>query len=225
MSANHSLVLVEGDVVDSLPEVFDCFGLRMTGNAEVAKGLAEIWDLTNWPRRGKPRNLVHKAVLFNGTWTAILDREMNMILSEEQCAACADRLKTRVFGYIAESISGTAGIFLFAPCKVRALNIQNNEVVENFGDPLPQEDGISLAHMMDDGPMWVSRRLGFSDALFAHPTSRVLIVGMEDPVRSATVAAGTSTYVTGIVNKPPKKAAPPPPPPTDRREKPWWKLW
>lgn len=225
MSANHSLVLIEGDVTDILPEVFECFELNATGNMEYAKGLAEIWELTNWPRRGKPRHHVHKAVLFNGTWTAILDREMNMILDEEKCSACAHLLKTRVFGYIVESVSGTSGIFLFGPKKIRALNIQNNEVVEDFGKPLPQEEGLTLEHMLEDGPMRVSRRLGFSDSLFAHPTSRVMVVGMEDPIRSATVASGTSTYITGVVTKPPKVSPSKVPPPVDRREKPWWKLW
>ncbi len=223
MSANHSLVLVEGDIVDMLPEVFDCFDLRVTGSTEIAKGLGEIWDLTNWPRRGKPRHHVHKAILFNGTWTAILDREMNMILNEEQCAECARRLQVRVFGYIAESISGTAGIFLFSPDKIRALNIQNNEVIEDYGEPLEQEEGISFERMLQDGPMRVSRRMGFSDSLFAHPSSKVMIVGMEDPIRSRTVAAGTSTYITGLVTKNGAKVSQAPP--VDRREKPWWKLW
>lgn len=221
MSANHSLLLVEGDVTDLLPEVFDCFDLMMTGNIEIAKGLAEIWDLTNWPRRGKPRNQVHKAVLYNGTWTAILDREMNMILDEDKCVACARRLRTRVFGYIAESVSQTAGIFYFTPEKERVFSIQNNELVEDFGSPLPQENGIAFHTMLEDGPMRVSRRMGFSDSLFAHPTSKVMIVGMVDPIRSRTVATGTSTYVTGMVNRNGSKVTAPP----SRPEKPWWKLW
>lgn len=221
MSANHSLILVEGDITDSLDVVFGCFGLQITGNIELAKGLAEIWDLTNWPRRGKPRHHVHKAILFNGTWTAILDREMNMILNEASCIQCAMALQTRVFGYIAEHVSATAGIFYFAPKKKRALSIQNKELVEDFGEPLPQESGVTFDKMLEDGPMRISRRMGFSDSLFAHPASKVMIVGMEDPVRSATVAAGTSTYVTGLVHRPTVKV----PPPVDRLGKPWWKLW
>lgn len=177
MSANHSLVLFEGDVTTSLPPLFDCFGLKTTGTVETAKGLAEIWEYTNWPRRGRPKNVIHKGILFNGTWTAVLDREMNMITDQEKCEHCAETFGIKIFGYMIESVSGTCAIYLYAPHKIRGLNVQNFEVLEDFGDPLPQESGIASEEMLEDGAMRVSRRMGFSDALFAHPTSKPILRG------------------------------------------------
>lgn len=222
MSANHSLILFEGDVTPMLSTVFDFFDLQMTGNIETAKGLAEIWEYTNWPRRCRPRNLIHKGVLYNGTWTAILDREMNMILDQEKCEACAEHLNVKIFGYMIENVSGTCALYLYNPQKTRGLNIQNFEILEDFGEPLPQESGISIEEMLEDGTMRVSRRLGFSDSLFAHPSSKVLVVEMEDPTRSivvekAPVVVGHTKSV-GAAKQPAVAVA-------NRIEKPWWKLW
>lgn len=220
MSANHSLLLFEGDITSNLPSVFECFGLTTTGEQETAKGLAEIWEHTNWPRRGRSRHIIHKGVLYNGIWTAVLDREMNMILDQEKCEFCAEKFNIKIFGYMIESVSGTCALYLYAPYKVRGLNIQNFEILEDFGEPLPQEIGLSPEDMLEDGTMRVSRRLGFSDALFAHPTSKVLIVGAEDPVRSQILEKVQASANHKIPHRPS-----PVPAPATRMEKPWWKLW
>ena len=221
MSANHSLILFEGDVTKNFSGIFDCFGLKFTGGIERANGLAEIWECTGWPRKGRPRNHIHKAALYNGMWTAVLDREMTMILDQEKCQACAKQWNIKVFGYMVESVSGSCAMYYFTPEKVRGLNIQNFEVIEDFGTPLPQEEGVSVDDMLDDGAMRVSRRLGFSDSLFAHPTSKVLIVGIEDPQREAADQE-RSAILTARGHRP---GAQQPKQPESRVEKPWWKLW
>ena len=202
-----------------LPAVFDCFDLKTVGTTETAKGLAELWDFTNWPRRGRPRNVVHKGVLYNGTWTAVLDREMTMIVDQEKCEACASKFNLKIFGYMIESVSGTCGLYLYAPERVRALNIQNFEIMEDFGDPLPQEEGVTTEEMLVDGPMRICRKMGFSDSLFAHPKSRVFIVGMEDPMRTHTLEKTPS----GIGKAPGKQTIPSSP--AKPQDKPWWKFW
>ena len=202
-----------------LPAVFECFGLKTVGAIETAKGLAEVWDYTNWPRRGRPRNVVHKGVLYNGTWTAVLDREMTMIGDQEKCEACAAKFNIKIFGYMIESVSGTCGLYLYSPERVRALNIQNFEIMEDFGDALPQEFGVSTEEMLVDGPMRICRKMGFSDSLFAHPKSKVFIVGMEDPMRTqtlenSTAGFGKSANKQAVANSP-----------TKPQGKPWWKFW
>lgn len=220
MSANHSLLLFEGNMMEKLPSLFECFDLETTGTVETAKGLAEIWEFTNWPRRSRPRNVIHKAVLYNGTWTAVLDREMNMVLEQDKCMACAEKFGIKIFGYMIENVSGTCAMYLYAPNVVRGLNIQNFEILEDFGDPLPQETGLTTEDMLGDGVMRISRRMGFSDALFAHPTSRVSIVGMVDPTRTIDTGLHHSTAKHANHGGTATKAAP-----VTRYEKPWWKLW
>jgi len=104
---------------------------------------------------------------------------------------------------------------------IRGLDIQNFEVLDEFGTPLPQEEGVTIEDMLDDGAMRISRRLGFSDSLFAHPTSKVLIVGIEDPQREAADHERTAI----LAEKGHRPSVPPPKKPENRIEKPWWKLW
>ncbi|GHT35970.1 hypothetical protein FACS189427_06590 [Planctomycetales bacterium] len=231
MSANHSLILFEGDILSRLPEVLECFGLHTTGQTETAKGLSEIWEYTNYPRKNKPKNVVHKAVLYNGIWTAVLDREMNMVLNQERCEYCAKKFNIKVFGYLVETVSGTCALYMYQPEKVRGLNIQNFEVLEDFGEPLPQETGITTQELFEDGMMRISRRMGFSDSLFAHPTSRVYVVGAEDPELSNVLERIHSSAVkhprssAASANLAHKRQEIHTVPPTTRLEKPWWKLW
>jgi hypothetical protein len=135
---------------------------------------------------------------------------MVMILDQEKCTACASLFNITIFGYMIESVSGTCALYLYAPEKKRGLNIQNFELLEDFGEPLPQEAGITTEEMLADGTMRISRRMGFSDSLFAHPTSKVLIIEMEDPTRTQTHKQHTPREITQ---------------PVHRIEKPWWKLW
>ena len=228
MSADHSLILFEGDVSKKLSGIFDCFGLKLTGSAEQATGLAEIWEFTGWPRKGKPRNFIHKAVLNNGMWTAVLDREMTMILDQENCVKCARKYNIKIFGYMIESVSGSCAMYYYTPEKVRGLNIQNWDVLENFGEPLPQEEGISMQDMLGDGAMRISRKIGFADSLFAHPSSRVLVFGMEDPQRGAAdqersgIITGQDQMRSGIRQRGGQQLAKP----AEKHEKkPWWKFW
>ncbi|MCL2744306.1 MAG: hypothetical protein FWE67_10680 [Planctomycetaceae bacterium] len=216
-------------MISQLPEVFEYFGLHSTGQMEVVKGLAEIWEHTNYPRKNRPKNVVHKAVLYNGIWTAILDREMNMVLKQENCEECAKKLGIKIFGYLVETVSGTCALYLYQPEKIRGLNIQNFEVLEDFGSPLPQEAGITPQEMFGDGMMRISRRMGFSDSLFAHPTSKVYVAGAEDPDLSSVIEKMQSSVVkhpraSAAVHLGHKRQETHAPPVT-RLEKPWWKLW
>jgi hypothetical protein len=116
-----------------------------------------------------------------------------------------------------ESVSGTCAFYLYSPEKKRGLNIQNFEILEDFGEPLPQEVGMTTEEMLTDGAMRLSRRMGFSDSLFAHPTSKVLIIGMEDPTRTQTHKQNLTSHKQNEHSNITK--------PVHRIEKPWWKLW
>ncbi|MGL4944178.1 MAG: hypothetical protein ACRC46_13435 [Thermoguttaceae bacterium] len=241
MGANHSVVLLEGDHTQRLSEVMSLFGLEVTHFTDRASGLAEIWDRTNWPCKGRPRECVHKAVIMSGPWTAVLDREMSMILNVAACEECASKLGTRIIGYFVEDVSQSAGFFFYAPHKVRAINIQNDEMIENFGDVLPEEKGIPYDQLLEDGVIRIARRFGFIDAAFANPRGHSLIVEVIDPHRKAAIkqqqkssqredyggSSGIYVEASGLHSLRPdsnkqkgKKPAPPPQP-----DKPWWKVW
>lgn len=176
MSTHHSLIMIEGNRVAELPEIFRCFDYEMTDFQETVTGMETIWEKTNWPRRSRPRDTVHKAVLSNGKWTAVLDREMSIITKTKQCEECAEKFNAHLFGYFAESVSGSCGFYYFTPKLVREFFMQDNEIVTDEGEPLPQEKGLINQDIIEHGVMTIARHMGFPDTLFGDPKGKILIV-------------------------------------------------
>lgn len=179
MSTHHSLILFEGDRMSQLPEIFRYFNYEMTDFKEMVSGMETIWEKTNWPLRGRPRDTVHKAVLTNGTWTAVLDREMSIITKKKACQACATDLGIKIFGYFAESVSGSCAYYYFTPKLVREFVMQDKEIIIDEGDPLPEEQGIENYDIIEVGVMLIARHLGFPDTLFGEPKAKVLIAELQ----------------------------------------------
>ena len=204
MSAHQSVILFGGDLSGRLSELFAAFGYKMTGASECVPGGDLVWQRTNYPQRGKPREIVYKAVLCNGAWTAVLDREMVMIVNGKSCEEFAARAGITVFGYIAEGASGTYAIYKYAPKKVRELFVQEGKVLTDFGGSLPEEEGFANESLFEDGIYRIMERVGFPDSLFADSASKVSIVELDE----ASFA------------KAPKANAPKP-----KLSRPWWKFW
>ncbi len=179
MSTHHSLVLFQGDQMQRLPEIFGCFDYTMTDHKETVSGMETIWERTNWPLRTRPRDTVHKAVLSNGLWTGVLDREMSLITQKKKCQECAKKFGIKIFGYFSESVSGSCGFYLFNPMLQREFFMQDNEVVVDEGDPLPEEAGLTLDNVIESGVMTIARHIGFPDTLFGDPKIKVLIVELQ----------------------------------------------
>ena len=176
MSTHHSLVLFQGDVTHRLPEIFQCFGYTVTDHVEIVTGMETIWERTNWPLRSRPRDTVHKAVLCNGPWTGVLDREMSIITKKKNCEQCAKEFGIKIFGYFSESVSGSCGFYLFNPTLEREFFMQDNVVLVDDGDPLPEEAGLTLDSVIESGVMAIARNLGFPDTLIGDPKIKVKIV-------------------------------------------------
>jgi len=208
MSTHHSLVLLEGDVIEKLPEIFACFGYKMTDYTETVTGIEAVWERTNWPLRNRPKDTVHKAVLCNGRWTAVLDREMTIISRKKDCEKCAEQFGIKIFGYFSESVSGSCGYYFYHPNLIREFTMSNHEILEDNGDRLPGEENVHPETLIDNGVMLIARHFGFSDTLFGAKDSKVFIVELEFQLESKNLDLSYNPSV-----RPPQP------------NKPWWKLW
>jgi len=79
--------------------------------------------------------------------------------------------------------------------------------------------------MLGGGAMRISRRIGFPDSLFAHKSSGVLILAMEDPQREAADQERSSVLMGQNRSGTQSLQKQPPPNPEIQPKKPWWKLW
>ncbi len=182
----------------------------MTGANEIVEGGDPVWNRTRYPRPGKPREIVYKAILANGRWTAVLDREMVMIVSCQRCEQFAAANHASILGCIAEGTSGTYAVYRYEPKKVRGLLVVDGTVHEDHGSPLPEEEGITKDSIFEDDIFKILERAGFPVDLFGDPSSKILVAELD----------GSAFAAPAKVPAPPM--LPPPPPQTPAR--PWWKI-
>ncbi len=155
MSMHSSILMIQGDHLQSLPDVFSRFDYRQTRPAEPSEGWDNTLDAIEWhPGKGKPRNIVHKAACVLHGWTVILDSEMVMVTSNKTCAAVSQMLHSKLFGMICE---GTSGTYVYLICDgdiKRWFFWQDGQVLEDVGDRVPEEppaddiDEVTILEMM-----------------------------------------------------------------------------
>lgn len=212
MSMHMSVVMVRGDHRSGARALFEAFNYRPV----------ESRTLTSWDEvtralsfAARPSNtIVHKAVVTCGEWTVILDDELVMITDKELCAATARQLNTEIFGVIAEGTSGSYAFWRYAPDLQRSYFTVAGEVETDSGTPLPQEQGLDLPNLFEDGVLLLMERMGLPwSALERCPSYDVWTLD----------ESHMATAVPPAPAPPPSAGPPPPPPPVQPR--PWWKFW
>lgn len=155
MSMHSSILMIQGNHLQSLPDVFSRFDYRQTRTAERSEGLERTVEAIAWqPWNGKPRNIVHKAACVLNGWTVILDPEMVMVAHGEKCAAVSKMLHSKLFGMLCE---GTSGTYAYRVCDgdfMRWFLWQDGQILEDVGDRVPEEppvddiDEVTVLEMM-----------------------------------------------------------------------------
>lgn len=159
MSLSASVVMVRADAMANIRPILELFEGRPV-EAESVIGWNAVLEALRYPRPGKPREIVHKAATLCGAWTVILDPEMLMMTKEAACAALAAQYRAPVFGMMCQGTSGTYAFSLYDPDLRRAYWIGDGEVFDNRGAPLPQEAGVDLASLFEDGVLEIMKRVG-----------------------------------------------------------------
>ena len=159
MSLSVSVVMVKADAMADVRAILELFEGRPL-EVERVTGWDAVLDALRYPRPGKPRETVHKAATLCGEWTVILDPEMLLMANEAACAALAARYRAPVFGMVCQGTSGTYAFSLYDPDLRRAYWIGDGEVFDNRGEPLPQEAGVDLASLFEDGVLEIMKRVG-----------------------------------------------------------------
>jgi hypothetical protein len=158
MSMHGSFIMIQGDHIESLPEVFTRFKYVPTNPPKLVYGWNEALEALKYPVKGKPKTIVYKMACIINNWTVILDREMLMVNDEIACASVAQSLNTKVFGMICEGTSNTyAYIFCDGDLR-RSFWISDGEVFKDSGDRFPEEPGTQ--HIDEPDVLEIVRRLG-----------------------------------------------------------------
>jgi hypothetical protein len=206
MSEHVSLVMIQGDHRARLPDLFEVFDYRLTGTVEKLNIWEQVYDAIKYPRPGKSKDLVHKAVFFHDGWTVILDPEYLMIADEDACEKVSQMLDSSLFAMACEGASNSYGYSFYDHRKLRSFWSDDGVIQDDWGEKLTIEEGIDLSTIFEDDVFQIIRELGVNYLTFDEVTE-FLVFEFDE---SHNEAPPETLPVPETV--PPKKKS-------------WWKLW
>jgi hypothetical protein len=169
MAMHVSILLIEGNHMSRLTELFEEFEVTDTGNDRLCSGYDEATrTLDSVP---SDPYVERKAVCTCKGWTVVLDPNLWMMF-HDACLHISRELSSRIFGMICEGVSGTYGYILYeSGKKVRDFLSVSGEIVEDHGIPLEIESQIDKSEIFDNDVLGVMNHLGVSyeDYLNAKP--------------------------------------------------------
>jgi hypothetical protein len=203
VSLSASLLLVRADARDTMRDVFELFKQKPLGMQPVPSWQAAL-EAIRYPRADSPRTTVHKAVAVCRDWTVVLDPELLMAADADACARLSERFRAPVFAMICQGTSGTYAFSWHDADRRRRFWVSDGEVIEDDGDPIPEEDGINLAGLFEDDVLLIMERVG---------------------LRYTELESASGFDIWALDESHLVPATPQPAMPPQMNAKPWWKVW
>lgn len=203
MGLHTSILMIEGNYLSRLDKIFKDFEYLDTGNdREVTNWDDMIQILSNWELS---QSRVLKATCLQQGWSVIFDPEMVMFADEERCSKVSSGYKTRLFGMICESTSGTYGFNLYDNQKVRGFLSVDGEVFEDYGMPLQEEAELDKLQVFASDILKIMKGIGV-DYNRLEMANRFIVKEL-DEVKDSASTMNTSK------------------PTLSQSQKSWWRFW
>jgi len=140
MSMHGSFIMIQGNHMPSLPEVFSRFKYVPISPPKQINGWKETYKVVHDPIiSGKSNTIVYKAACYINNWTIIYDAEGLMVSDEAFCPSISSWLNARVVGVICE---GTSNTYAYINCdgnSTRSFWISDGEIFKDSGEKFPEE--------------------------------------------------------------------------------------
>lgn len=212
MSLTSGLIAIKGEHLDNLSMILSFYQMvdteenQFVGNWDEA--LAIVTDLQA-PAQG---DTSEKHVIWSDKgWTLIEDMTLIMCANEEALLGISQHLSTPVFSLATQGTSNCFGFWYFDNVKRRSFYIEDCAIVDDFGEPLPEEAGFKINEdAFYDDIHGVAKAFGVdwegAESLHAFTVKKL---DYKDEIRQGMLAA--------IAEHAAAKAA--------EKKKPWWQLW
>jgi hypothetical protein len=204
MSLHGSFIMIQGNHLTSLPEVFSRFKYVPTSPPQQIYGWKETLEALAYPEKAKPKTIVYKAACYINNWTVIYDPEMLMVNDEITCSSISNWLNVRVFGMICE---GTSNTYAYINCDgtlTRTFWISDGEIFKDSGEKFPEES--KTQNINESDVLEIMGRLGVNLQNLEEVKQFYLFEFDESNMGASEPVNFTPTEI------PPKK-------------KPWWRFW
>lgn len=145
MGYSNSIIAIKGNHIDKADQIFKTFKYFDLGNDK---------QFGNWPDAASylfdnflkltNEDIAIRGIWSSGAWTIICDPEMIDIMEEDMIEDLSVKLKVEVFTFLIHSTSGTYEFAKYEEEKQRHFQLFEGVVVENEGEPLPEETGLHI---------------------------------------------------------------------------------
>jgi len=157
MSLHISVVSIEGDYLDNVPQMFELAGYRLDGPPWVCNRQTVGDALISESSR---RNVVRKAAYQLHGWTYIVDSELVLMFQPELWIKHTHDHQNQVVCWLCEGVSGTYGFSLFDRGRLVREVLSIDGVVEAKGQSIPEESGIDWPEAFESEILSVASALG-----------------------------------------------------------------
>ena len=147
MGLTVSLVMIQGDHLTSLSEVFEALGYRGTGKVREVFSAEEAKELVSDPALGRTSFRMFACIVHG--WTVVVDPELVMASDQDACAKVSTQLKTRLFSMTIQESTGTYAYDLYNGQRIRGFLYQDGEMVETLGNPFDPQSGFVETKLFD----------------------------------------------------------------------------
>lgn len=159
MSLHLGVVSIRGNHLSDIPHLFEQFNYRLAGKPKSCSTVEELTDELKEVMMDN-RTKVKKVVYFENGWTHILDFEQVLITGEDVWSSASKNWSEPVLCWVCE---GTSNVYMFslfrAGQKIRSVDYVDGELSE-FGEALPEEEGIDWAQTFETEILEIAERLG-----------------------------------------------------------------
>ncbi|HVW62820.1 MAG TPA: hypothetical protein VHC48_22365 [Puia sp.] len=212
MSMTSGLIAIKGEHLDKLPEILAFYQMVDTKENQSVDDWREALAIVTDLQAPAPGDTSEKHVVWSDKgWTLIEDMTLIMCANEKALSEISRHLSTPVLSLVTQGTSNCFGFWYFDNIKRRSFYIEDRAIVDNFGEPLPEEAGFNFNEdAFYHDVHGVAKAFGVdwegAGTLYAFTVKRL---DYKEEVRQGMLAA--------IAKHAAAKA--------EEKKKPWWKIW
>lgn len=211
MEFSIGIIAIKGDHLDKVEKIFNAFDYVDKGDDKTFKTWSEAGQyLFDKYFEHSNRDIALRGIWLDNTWTIICDPEMADMTEDSKVEELSKLTHSDIWTFMIQTSSGSFSFARFNPRKMRYFFTINGEIVENEGQPLPEEKGLNINDSIQAIDLIsLGKTLGFSIEPNEAGNFTVKHLPYGEQMKQQLAEFKQSTTTT---------------PETDEN-KPWWKIW
>lgn len=206
----NSIIIIRGNHLDKVSEIFECFKYNDLDQDRAFENVDKFNEylFDNYFEFAN-REIALRGLWVDNGWTIISDPEMVDTVDDEALLRLSNKLNSEVQTFIIQTTSGSFGFAKYDKIKQRHFFSTDAEIIDNFGSPLTEEQGLNLNEkVFVDDILKLANNFGIDLEGKSGNSFIVKQLGYNDEMKKEL-----EQFKQAQTNQ------------TTDTKKPWWKIW